>query len=431
MIERYCLPKMMHLWSDEHRFSTMLAIEILACEAMVKLGRVPKKALDEIKRSARFDVSCIREIEKTTQHDVVAFIKNVSENIGPAAKYIHQGLTSSDVLDTVLSVVLQEASDILIDDLKILAGVLKKQAKRYKTTIMIGRTHGVHAEPTTFGLKLALFFDETNRNIERMKQAKEGVCVGKISGAVGTYANIDPFVEEYVCKKMGLSPCKISTQIIQRDRHAQYLATIAIIGSSLERFSLEIRHLQRTEVLEAEEPFKEGQKGSSAMPHKRNPIICERICGLARVLRANALVSLENIALWHERDISHSSAERIIIPDSTILLDYILNLTSDVFKDIKVHPDRMVRNLNLTKGLVFSQQVMLALIDKGLSRNEAYDVVQSCSKKVWQGHEEFKKVLSKEPKITRRLSDDELNKCFDLRYHTKYVDRIFKRVGIE
>lgn len=430
MIARYTLPKMAHLWSDEHRFSTMLKVEVLVCEAQANLGLIPKKSLDEIKKKARFDVETIAKIERLTKHDVIAFIKNISENIGDAAKYVHQGLTSSDVLDTTLSYVMSCAADILIEDLKKLADVLRRQAKRFKTTIMIGRTHGVHAEPTTFGLKLALFFDETNRNIERMRQAKDIISVGKISGAVGTYANIDPFVEEYVCKRLGLIPDRISTQIIQRDRHAQFLTTIAIIGSSLEKFATEMRNLQRTEVLEVEEPFEEGQKGSSAMPHKRNPIICERICGLSRVLRANALASMENIALWHERDITHSSAERVIIPDSTILLDYILNLITDVLSNLTVHPERMRQNLSLTKGLLFSQRVMLALIDKGLSRDKAYDIVQSCAKKVWETKKDFKEVLNKDSNVGRYLSKRELDGCFDIMYHTRYVDRIFKRVGI-
>lgn len=431
MIERYCLPRMAHLWSDEHRFSTMLKVEVLACEAMAKLGHVPKKAADEIKKRARFNVQRIRKLEESTKHDVIAFIKNVSENVGAPAKYIHKGLTSSDVLDTALSCAMKEAASILIEDLKQLNIVLKRQARRFKYTIMIGRTHGVHAEPTTFGLKLALFFDETNRNIERLNYAKEIISVGKLSGAVGTYAAVDPFVEEYVCKRLGLRPDKISTQIVQRDRHAQFLTTLAIAGSSLEKFATEIRNLQRTEILEAEEPFEEGQKGSSAMPHKRNPIICERVCGLSRILRANAVASMENISLWHERDITHSSAERIIIPDSTILLDYILELMLGIFSNLKVYPERMQQNLELSKGLLFSQQVMLALIEKGLSRLQAYDIVQNCAKKAREAGCDFERALSVEPEVTRHISTKELHRCFDITSHTRYVDRIFKRVGIE
>jgi len=408
----------------------MLDVEIMACEAFAKKKLIPNSALYEIKKRARFDVTRIKEIENQTKHDVIAFIKNVSENVGPDAKYIHMGLTSSDVLDTALSLQMRDAADILIDDLKRFLIALERKAKKYRDTPCVGRTHGVHAEPMTFGLKFALIYAETQRNIERMKAARETINCGKLSGAVGTFANVDPWVEDYVCKRLKLNPAPISTQVIQRDRHAQYLTTIAIIGATLEKFATEIRALQRTEILEAEEPFAEGQKGSSAMPHKRNPVICERIAGLARVLRANALAAMENISLWHERDISHSSVERVIIPDSCILLDYMLNLATDVAMHMAVYPERMIENLNKMKGLVFSQRVLLALIGKGLSRNDAYDLVQRCAMRVWKENIELKSILMDEPEITRYLAHEEIEACFDLRYYTKNVNNIYKRLGL-
>ncbi len=430
MIERYTLPGMSRIWEDKNRFRRMLDVEIMACEAFAKRKLIPKSALSEIKRRARFDVDRIKEIEKETKHDVIAFIKAVSENVGPAAKYIHMGLTSSDVLDTGLSLQMRDAADILLEDLRRFLIALAKKAKKYKMTLCVGRTHGVHAEPMTFGLKFALIYAETQRNIGRMKAAREVINYGKLSGAVGTFANVDPWVEEYVCKRLKLNPAPISTQIIQRDRHAQFLTTIAIIGGTLEKFATEIRALQRTEVLEAEEPFTEGQKGSSAMPHKRNPVICERIAGLARVLRGNALAAMENISLWHERDISHSSVERVILPDSCILLDYMLNLATDVAMHMAVYPENMIENLNRMKGLVFSQRVLLALIAKGLSRNEAYDLVQCCAMRVWKENVDFKTVLGDDIEVTKYLAHEELEECFGVGYYTKNVDKIYKRLGL-
>jgi adenylosuccinate lyase len=430
MIERYSLPKMSRIWQDEFKFKTMLDIEILTLQALAGQNKIPKSAAARIKKKARFNLATIKKLEEKTQHDVVAFVNNIAQNIGPDARYLHLGLTSSDLLDTTLGVQLKAASEILVDDLKRLIGILSKKAKIYKDMVCIGRTHGVHAEPTTFGLKIALWFDETKRNLNRLKLAKKEVCVGKVSGAVGTFANIDPQVEAYVCKKLGLKPANISTQIIQRDVYAQYLATLAVIGSSLEKFATEIRHLQRTEVLEAEEPFGKGQKGSSAMPHKRNPVICERICGLSRLLRGNALVAMENVALWHERDISHSSAERLIIPDSTIVLDYMLNKFIQVLEGLTVHPDNMLANLVKTGGLIFSQRVLLVLMDKGLKRNQAYDMVQRSAMKTWKQGRQFKEVLLDDPQVSRILSPEELDRIFDLDYYLRNVEKIYRRLGL-
>jgi adenylosuccinate lyase len=430
MIERYSLPKMTAIWQDEFKFKTMLAIEILVLEALAKQKKIPPDALSRIKKKAKFNLEQIKKLEEKTQHDVVAFVTNIAQYIGPDAKFLHAGLTSSDLLDTTLGVQLKAASDILRDDLNKLLKCLAKKAKRYKDMVCIGRTHGVHAEPTTFGLKLALWYDETKRNLERLLQAKEATCVGKISGAVGTYANIEPEVEAYVCEKLGLKPAKISTQIVQRDVYAQYLTTLAIIGASLEQFATEIRHLQRTEVLEAEEPFGEGQKGSSAMPHKRNPVICERICGLSRILRGNALVAMENIALWHERDISHSSAERVIMPDSTIVLDYMLHKFIQVVEGLSVYPDNMLANLVKTKGLIFSQRVLLELMHKGLTRQKAYDLVQRCAMKSWREGSGFKDNLLKDKEVLQYLDKKALDKIFDLDYYLRNVNKIFRKVGL-
>jgi len=428
MIERYSLPKMSNIWQDAFKFKAMLDIEVLALEALSRKKCIPLAAVKRIKKKARFNINQIRKIEEKTQHDVVAFVCNVAQYIGSDAKYLHLGLTSSDVLDTTLGVQLKAASDILIEDLNNLLRILAKKAKIYKDMACIGRTHGVHAEPTTFGLKLALWFDESTRNLERLLQAKEAASVGKISGAVGTFANIEPEVEIYVCKRLGLKPARLSTQVIQRDVYAQYMATLAIIGSSLEKFATEIRHLQRTEVLEAEEPFGKGQKGSSAMPHKRNPVICERICGLSRILRANALVSLENIPLWHERDISHSSAERVIMPDSTILLDYMLNKFIEVVEGLSVYPENMLANLVKTKGLIFSQRVLLELMNKGLPRMKAYDLVQRNAMKSWKENADFKELLLKDKEVLRYLGRRDLDRIFDLDYYLRNVDKIFSRV---
>ena len=431
MIDRYSLPEMSNIWQDEFKFKAMLDIEILTLEALSKQRKIPLPALRRIKKKARFNPDAIRRIEAKTQHDVVAFVQCVAQNIGPDAKYLHLGLTSSDLLDTTLGVQLKAASDILIDGLNKLSSLLAKKAKKYKDMACIGRTHGVHAEPTTFGLKLALWYDETKRNSERLLQAKEAVSLGKISGAVGTYANIEPEVEAYVCKKLGLKPAQISNQIIQRDVYAQYLSTLAIIGASLEKFATEIRHLQRTEVQEAEEPFAKGQKGSSAMPHKRNPVICERVCGLSRILRGNATVALENIALWHERDISHSSAERIIMPDSTILLDYMLHKFIEVMEGLRVYPDNMLANLVRTRGLIFSQRVLLGLMHKGLARQKAYDLVQRCAMQSWKENSDFKEELLKEGSgVSEYLTRKDLEGIFDLEYYLRNVNKIFKRLGL-
>ncbi len=430
MISRYTRPDMAEVWSEENKFRKMAEVEILACEAMAKYGLIPKKAYSRIKRKAKFDVERIKEIEKETNHDVVAFLVNLSENVGEDAKYIHLGLTSSDILDTALSVVMCEAAEIIIEDLRRLADALKRKALKYKNTPMIGRSHGVHAEPTTFGLKMALFYAETERNIRRMKQALEIIRVGKISGAVGTYANVDPRIEEYVCKMGNLKPAGISTQVLQRDRHAEYLSAVAVIGSSLEKFALEIRGLQRTEIGEVEEFFSSTQKGSSAMPHKKNPIMCERITGLARVLRANAMAAMENNALWHERDISHSSVERIIIPDSTILVDYMLSKMTEIISKLVVHPDRMMQNIGISRGVIFSQRVLLELIKKGLTRLEAYNVTQRSAMSARDSEEDFKDVLMRNGRVREYLTAKEIEDCFDLEYHLKHVDRIFKKVGI-
>jgi len=430
MIERYSLAKMSSIWQEEFKFKTMLAIEILALEALAKQKKVPPEAVRRIKQKARFNLAQIKKIEEKTQHDVVAFVANVAQYIGKDAQYLHAGLTSSDVLDTTLGVQLKAASDILIDDLDKLLKLLAKKAKIYKDTACIGRTHGVHAEPTTFGLKLALWFAETRRNLARLKQASAEAATGKLSGAVGTYSNIDPQVETYVCRKLGLKPADISTQIIQRDVYAQYMAVLALIGASLEKFATEIRHLQRTEVLEVEEPFGKGQKGSSAMPHKRNPVICERICGLARLLRGNAIAAMENVALWHERDISHSSVERIIIPDSTLALDYMLNKFIQVIEGLNVYPEHMMANLIKTRGLIFSQRVLLALMEKGLARPAAYDLVQRSAMYTWKEEIDFKDALLLDAKVLKTLSEKELDKIFDLNYYLRNVDKIFKRVGL-
>ena len=430
MIARYSLPGMSEIWQEEFKFKTMLLIELLALEAYAKSGRVPRLALSRIKRKAKFNIKQIQKIEAKTQHDVVAFVTNVAKNIGPDAKYMHLGLTSSDILDTTMGVQLVAASDILIADLEKLLAVLSKKARKYKDMVCMGRTHGVHAEPATFGLKLALWYDETKRNLARLIEAKEEVRVGKVSGAVGTYSNVEPAVETYICKKLGLKPARISTQVIQRDVYAQYMATLAVIGSSLEKFALEIRHLQRTEVLEAEEPFGKGQKGSSAMPHKRNPVICERICGLSRILRCNALAAMENVALWHERDISHSSVERVIIPDSTLALDYMLHKFIEVMEGLKVYPDNMLENIARSHGLIFSQRVLIELMNKGLGRTKAYDLVQRAAMKSWREKSDFKGNLLADKDVTRYLDRKALDKIFDLDYYLRNVGKIFKKVGL-
>ncbi|MGA8265760.1 MAG: adenylosuccinate lyase [Ignavibacteriaceae bacterium] len=428
MIERYTLPEMGKIWQDEFKFSTWLKIEILACEARCELGEIPEADIDEIKNKAKFDVTKILEIENTTKHDVIAFLTNVAEYVGPASRHIHYGMTSSDILDTTLSYQMKTAGEILLNRLIELKNALKERAIEHKNTICVGRSHGIHAEPTTMGLKFALWFEETKRNIERLQKAIKVISFGQISGAVGTFDHLSPKVEEYVCKKMGLSPAPVSTQVIQRDRHAEFLTTLAVIAATLEKISIEIRHLQRTEVLEAEEYFSKGQKGSSAMPHKRNPIVSERITGLARILRANSIASLENVALWHERDISHSSVERIIVPDSCIALDYMLDLMTKLISNLLVYPDNMLKNLNITRGLVFSQKVLLKLVDKGLTREDAYKLVQDSAMKVWadQGKSLLSE-LSNSDEVRKYLNDKELSEIFDNKKMLKNVNYIFSR----
>jgi len=429
MIERYSRPQMKWVWSDENKYNKWLDVEIAVCEAWADLGVIPKKAMPKIKL-ARVNLKRMEQILKETHHDMTAFLGAVSENVGEGSRFIHLGLTSSDVMDTALSLQLIEASEILTEDVRELTTVLAEMALKYKYTLMIGRTHGVHAEPITFGLKMALWVDEMQRNRLRLNEAVKVIAVGKISGAVGTYATLSPEVEEKSCAKLKLAPAPVSNQIIQRDRHAQFVTTMAIIASSLEKFATEIRGLQRTETREAEEPFEEKQTGSSAMPHKRNPELCERICGLARLIRGFALTSMENIALWHERDISHSSTERIILPDACLLLDYSLALFTSVIKGLQVYPQRMKRNLELTRGLIFSQRVMLALIDKGLSRKKAYDLVQRNAMKAWKGNKDFLKLLKADSGITAMMKEEELEKLFDYQYYLRYIDDIFRRLGL-
>lgn len=428
MIERYTRPEMGRIWTIENRYAKWLKVEIAACEAWSELGNVPKKAVNTIKGKARFDVERIDEIEQTVKHDVIAFLTSVAENVGPESRYIHKGLTSSDIVDTALSLLMKEASNVIIKGIKNLMDVLKKQAVKYKNTPCIGRSHGVHAEPMTFGLKFALWHEEMKRNAARIKRARDVVSIGKLSGAVGTFSNIPPAIEEKVCKKLGLHPEPVATQVVQRDRHAEYLASLAIIAATIEKMAVEIRHLQRTEVLEAEEPFSVGQKGSSAMPHKRNPVGCENLSGLARVARANALAGLENIALWHERDISHSSVERIIIPDSSILVDYMLNRMKNIIEGLQVYPERMKENMARSYGLYNSQKVMLALTDKGLTREDAYSMVQRNAMKSWKERKDFKGLLLKDKGIKKHLPAKGIDDIFNLKHYFKNIDYIFDRV---
>jgi adenylosuccinate lyase len=428
MIKRYSFPKMKKIWEEENKYRTWLQVELLACEALHKSGKIDEESIRHIRKNAKYSIRRIQEIEKVTRHDVLAFTTAVGENLGKYSRSFHQGLTSSDVLDTSLAIRLKESAEIIIEDLENVIKVIKKKALEHKYTVMMGRTHGVHAEPITFGFKMAIWFTEMERNLERMKRAREEICYGKISGAVGTFAHIEPFVEEYICSKLNLKPAKVSNQIIQRDRHAFYLTTLAIIASSLEKFSTEIRGMQRTEIYETEEQFAAGQKGSSAMPHKRNPIICERICGLSRVIRANSMAAMENVNLWQERDISHSSAERIIIPDSNILMDYILQKFTALIENLNVYPENMKKNLMTTRGLIFSQKVMLKLTSKGLSREESYRIVQGISMQVWQGESDFKELLLKDTEVSKYLSNKEIDDCFDYRNYLQHIDFIFKRV---
>jgi len=428
LIERYSREKMSAIWSSENRYQKWLDIEILACEAMAERGEIPKISLKNIKKNAAFDAARIEELEKITKHDVIAFLTSVAENVGEDGRFIHMGLTSSDILDTSLAVLLKEASDILINDLNQLLKVLKNKALEYRNTLMIGRSHGVHAEPITFGLKIALWYQEMDRNLKRMLSAKDTISCGKISGAVGTFSFIDPSVEEYVCRKLGLKPAPVSSQIVQRDRHAEFFTTLAIIASSIDKFSQEIRLLQRTEVREVEEYFTPGQKGSSAMPHKRNPVLSENLSGLARLMRSYALAGLENIALWHERDISHSSVERVIAPDATILLDFMLDRFTDLVDKLVVYPDRMLANLYMTKGVIFSQMVLLKLIEKGMSRENAYAVVQKNAMKSWKDDIDFKKLLLKDKEVMACLNRGDIDAVFRIENFLKHTDFIFKRV---
>jgi adenylosuccinate lyase len=428
MIERYTLPEMGKIWEDEFKYSTWLKIEILACEARSRLGEIPKKDVDVIKKKANFNVKRILKIEEKTKHDVIAFLTNVSEYVGKESRHIHYGMTSSDILDTTLAYQMKTAGEILLKKLIELHSILKKRAVEYKHTICIGRSHGVHAEPTTMGLKFALWFEETGRNIERLEHAIKNISVGQISGAVGTFEYLSPKVESYVCKKLNLSPAPVSTQVIQRDRHAQFLTTLAVIGATLEKIATEIRHLQKTEVLEAEEFFSKGQKGSSAMPHKRNPVISERITGLARILRSNSVAALEDVALWHERDISHSSVERIIVPDSCIALDYMLHLMNGLVKNLVIYPENMIRNLNLTRGLIFSQKVLLKLVNKGLSRENAYKLVQTNAMNVWNDkNKNLQDELRKSKEVQKYLNEKEIAEIFENKNILKNVNYIFSR----
>jgi len=430
MIERYSRPEMQAIWTEENKFKAWLEVEILACEAWAELGHIPKEDVQKIRENAKINIDRINEIELDTRHDVVAFTRAVSETLGPESKWVHYGLTSTDVVDTALGYLMKQANEILLQDIKNFIQILKEKALEHKYTIMMGRTHGVHAEPTTFGLKLALWYAEMKRNLERFEAAVETVGYGKMSGAVGTFANIDPFIEEYVCTKLGIKPAPISTQTLQRDRHAQYMSTIALIATSIEKMATEIRGLQKSETREVEEAFGKGQKGSSAMPHKRNPIGSENMTGLARVIRGHMITAYENVSLWHERDISHSSAERVIIPDATILLNYMLNRFGNIVKNLTVFPENMKRNMERTFGLIYSQRVLLTLIDKGLKREEAYDLVQSKAMEAWEKQVQFKELIANEEKIKATLTPEELEECFDYNHHMKNVDTIFDRVGI-
>lgn len=430
MIPRYILPAMGALWSEQAKYESWLKVEIAACEAWARLGRVPRKDLAAIRKKAKFSVKRIEAIERRTNHDLISFLTSVAENVGPSSRFIHLGLTSTDVVDTAQALQLTAASDLLLAQLRRLRKVLRGQSKAHRYSMMIGRTHGVHAEPVTFGLKMALWYDEVGRQIERLQQARKHMAVGKVSGAVGTFANIDPRVEKHVCRLLGLKPAPVSTQTLQRDRHAYFLSVLAVIASSLEKFSTEIRNLQRTEILEVEEFFAEGQKGSSAMPHKRNPLTAERVAGLARVMRGYALAAQENVALWHERDITHSSAERIILPDATILLHYMLEKFIGIMEKLNVYPDRMQRNIQLTRGLVSSQQVLLALVGKGYTREQAYAIVQRNALNAWKNELNFKELIYSDADVARKLSKKEIEECFDLSYHLKNVDYLLKRAGI-
>jgi len=431
MIDRYSLPEISKIWSEHNKFSIWLKIEILACEANCKLGIIPALSLKKIKSKANFDINRINEIEAVVKHDVIAFLTSVGEYVGPDSRFVHYGMTSSDVLDTAFSVQLKQAGELILNKLLVLRKTLSKLAKKYKYLPMVGRTHGVHAEAITVGLKFALWFDENNRNIERLQKAIKGISIGKISGAVGTYEHLNPSVERYVCSKLGLKPAKVSTQIVQRDIHAEYLTTMAIAACSFEKFATEIRHLQKTEVLEFEEPFTKGQKGSSAMPHKKNPVVCERISGLARILRGNSVAAMENVNLWHERDISHSSVERMIFPDSTMLLFYMLVKMDEVLTGLVVNKKNIEVNLNKTHGLIYSQRALLKLVECGLTREEAYKVVQDNAMKSWSSGEDFKSLLLKDKKVVSKVKKSDLESIFNPKKVFKNIDYIFKNAGIK
>ncbi|MDH4027710.1 MAG: adenylosuccinate lyase [Nitrospirota bacterium] len=428
MIPRYSRPEMAKIWEPENKYQKWLDVEIAACEAWSKLGEIPQKSLATIKKKAGFNIRRIDKIELTVKHDVIAFLTSVAENVGPDSRYIHKGLTSSDIGDTALALLMREAADIIISDIKELMKVLKTNARKYKKTLRMGRSHGIHAEPTTFGLIFALWYEEMKRNLVRMQAARETINYGQLSGPVGTFSSLPTFIEKYVCKQLGLKADPVVTQVIQRDRHAEYMNTLALIAGAIEKMAIEIRHLQRTEVLEAEEPFEKGQKGSSAMPHKRNPVGSENLSGLARVVRSNAIAAMENIPLWHERDISHSSVERIIIPDSTILIDYMLVRLTGILRNLQVYPERMKENIAKSYGLFCSQRVLLKLTENGLSREDAYRIVQETAMKSWKEKRPFRDLLKQEKLITRYLSNKEIDELFDMKFYTRNVDYIFKRV---
>ncbi len=428
MIRRYTRERMGRIWSDENKYQKWLQVELLVCEAWASLGKIPQEALEQIKAKARVDPKRIEELEQVTRHDVAAFVMQMEEAVGESGRYIHMGLTSYDIVDTSLSLLLREAAQLILEDFDQLLEAVKEKAYQYKDTVMMGRTHGVHAEPITFGLKMAIWYEELKRHRERIERAKENISFGKVSGAVGTFAHVPPEVEEYVCRRLGLRPEPVSSQIIQRDRHGEFFCSLALLASSIEKFALEIRHLQRTEVLEAEEPFGEGQKSSSAMPHKRNPIGAENLCGLARVVRSNCVAALENIPLWHERDISHSSVERIIAPDSTILIDYMLARLTRIIKGLRVYPEKMRENMELTRGLYHSQGLMLRLIEKGLSRQEAYSTVQRRAMEAWEEGKDFFELVRSDETIRKFLSEEEIKEAFSLKYHLEHVNFIFRRV---
>ncbi|MDP1948274.1 MAG: adenylosuccinate lyase [Nitrospirota bacterium] len=428
MIERYTRPKMKAIWELKRKYEIWLEVELAACAAFERAGQVPRGTSARIAKKATIDVKRIERIEKVTKHDVIAFLESLVNSVGPEHRFLHMGLTSSDIVDTSLAVQMTEALDLILEDLDELISVLKKQALKYKNTVMVGRSHGIHGEPISFGFKLAIWYEEARRHRERLTHVRQDIAVGKLSGAMGTFAHQGPEVEEYVCAKLGLTPDPVSNQVVQRDRHAAYASALALLAASIEKFATEIRHLQRTEVLEAEEYFSAGQKGSSAMPHKRNPIASENLCGLARVVRGNSLAAMENVALWHERDISHSSVERVIMPDSTILIDYMLGRITDVIKNLVVYPENMQRNLDLTGGLVYSQRLLLLLIDKGAQRKESYEAVQRNAMASWKGAGGLQGLVGKDPFVSKHLTAKEIQSCFDPKYYLRHLDQIFRRV---